>query len=116
MRFGGMQVRRQRDRAFLVGGIDNAVESLSGLCRDRQESDVVDADQVGAHDLLDRPVGAVIDAVPVDQRAEGLEGEPLDVAAVPDRGVTESFQQMCFAGAGRSADDEVLVAVDPLER
>ena len=39
---GRVQVRRQRDGAFLVGGIDNAVERFGGLCRDWEQSDVVD--------------------------------------------------------------------------
>ena len=77
--------------------------------------DVINADQISADDLLDRSAGAVVDAVSVDQRAEGLEGEPLDMAAVPDRSVTEGFQEMRFAGAGRPADDQVLVPVDPLQ-
>ena len=33
-----------------------------------------------------------------------------------DRCVAERFEEVGFAGAGRSADNEVLVAVDPLER
>ena len=47
-----------------------------------------------AHDLLGRPAGAVIDSVPVDHRDEGFEGEPLDVAAVADCGVTERFEEV----------------------
>ena len=37
-----MKVGTQRDGAFLVGGVDDAVERFSGLGRDREEADVVD--------------------------------------------------------------------------
>jgi len=37
---GWVQVRRQRDGAFLVGGIDDAVERFRGLCGDWEQSDV----------------------------------------------------------------------------
>jgi hypothetical protein len=50
-----------------------------------------------------------------DERAEGFEAEPADVAAVVDGGLAERFEEVGLAGARRSADDEVLVAVDPLE-
>jgi hypothetical protein len=37
-----MKVAADRDRAPLVGGIDQAVEALGGVRGDRQQSDVVD--------------------------------------------------------------------------
>ena len=33
---GGVQVRADRDRAFLVGGIDEAVEPLGGISGNRE--------------------------------------------------------------------------------
>ena len=45
---GGVQVRAQSDRAFLVGGVDDAVERFGGLGCDGEQADVVDDDDVGA--------------------------------------------------------------------
>jgi len=44
----GLQVRGDRDRAFLVGGVDEPVEAFGGVGSDGQQADVVDDDQVGA--------------------------------------------------------------------
>lgn len=43
-----MQVRGDRDRAFLVGGVDESVEPFGGAGSDREQADVIDDDQVGA--------------------------------------------------------------------
>ena len=40
---GGVQVRRQGDGAFLVGGVDDPVEGFGGVGGDREQADVVDA-------------------------------------------------------------------------
>ena len=82
---------------------------------DGEQADVVDDDEVGAHDLLDGSADGVVGAVAADQGAEGLEGEPGDVVAGVDGGVAERFEEVGLAGPGRAAHDEVLVAVDPLE-
>ena len=39
---GGVQVGGQGDGAFLVGGVDDAVERFGGVGGDREETDVVD--------------------------------------------------------------------------
>jgi len=38
----GMEVRRERDGAFLVGGIDQSVQALGGVGSHREQADVVD--------------------------------------------------------------------------
>ena len=45
---GRVDVRGERDRAFLVGGVDDAEERLGGVGRDREQADIIDDDQVGA--------------------------------------------------------------------
>jgi hypothetical protein len=66
---GWAEVGAGRDRAALVGGIDQAVESLGGAGADGQQADVVYDGQVGAQDagdgLGDRVVGAVFRACPL---------------------------------------------------
>ena len=42
----GVQVGGDRQRAFLIGGVDDAEESLSGLLGDRDHADVIDHDQI----------------------------------------------------------------------
>ena len=69
----GCRFERQGDGAFLVGGVDDAVERFGGVGADREQADVVDADQVGAHELADRPAGGVVGAVAVHERAERFE-------------------------------------------
>jgi hypothetical protein len=41
---GRVHIARDRDGAFLVGGIDQAVETFGGVLGNRQEPDVVDDD------------------------------------------------------------------------
>jgi len=53
--------------------------------------------------------------VPADECPEGFEAEPGDVGAVVDGGVSERFEQVTLAGAGRAAYDQVLFSFDPLE-
>ena len=100
---GGVQVRTQRDGAFLVGGVDDAVEGFGGLGCDGEQADVVDDDDVGAHDaLIARPV--VSSARPrSDDAAEVFEAEPADVGAVVDRSMSEGFEEVALAGAGWAA-------------
>ena len=57
----------------------------------------------------------VVGAVAAHERAEVLETEPRHLVAGIDGGLSERFTEVGLAGAGWSAHDEVLVAVDPLE-
>jgi len=58
-----VQVARYRDRAFLVGGVDEAVEAFGGVLGDREQPDVVDHDQVGAQHSVDGSGDGVVGAV-----------------------------------------------------
>jgi hypothetical protein len=67
---GGVDVRGERDRAPLAGGVDDAEQCL-GLGRgDWEQADVVDDDQVGADELADRLGDGVVWAVATQQRRE----------------------------------------------
>jgi len=55
-------------------------------------------------------------AVPPDQDAELLEGEPGDLQALFDGLLTEGFEQERLARPRRPADHQVLPAADPLQR
>ena len=88
-----------RDGASLVGGVDDAVERLGGLGGDRQQADVVDHDDVGAHDPPDGLGGGVVGAVAAHERAEVLETEPGDLVTGIDGGVAERFKEVRLAGA-----------------
>jgi len=112
---GGVQVRGERDGAFLVGGVDDAVERFGGLGGHGQQADVVDDDHIGAEDLADGAAGRVVDSVPSDEDAKLFKTEPRDVGALVDGGVAECFEEVALAGARWTTDDDVLVAVDPLE-
>jgi hypothetical protein len=57
-----------------------------------------------------RPAGSL-----ADQGAEVFDAEPGDGAAGVDGQLAEHFAQVRLARAGRPADAEVLVPVDPLE-
>jgi hypothetical protein len=43
-----VQIARHRDRAFLVGGVDEAVEALGGVLGHREQPDVIDDHEIGA--------------------------------------------------------------------
>jgi hypothetical protein len=115
MRFGGVEVGADRDAAALVGGIDEAVESLGGVGPDGKQPDVVDHGQVGPQDAGDGLGDRVVGAVPADQGAELLEGEPGDVLPGGDGCLAEGLEHECLACPRRAADDEVLVAADPFQ-
>ena len=63
---GGVQVAGDGDAAFLIGGVDEAVEALGGVGADGQQADVVDDDEVGAQDPADRLGEGVVGAVAAD--------------------------------------------------
>jgi len=110
-----VQVGADRGTAPFVCGIYQAVEPFGGVGADRQQPDVVDHDEVGAQDAADGLGDGVVGAVPADQHAELLEGEPGDVAAGLDGGLAESLEQEGLAGARRSADHQVLVPAEPFQ-
>ena len=45
---GGVQIRGQRDRALLVGGVDEAVEPFGSVLGNRQEPYVVNDHELGS--------------------------------------------------------------------
>ena len=50
-----------------------------------------------------------------DEAAEVFQGEPGDVHPLFDGELAERFEEECFSGPGRSAEDEVLFAVQPFQ-
>jgi hypothetical protein len=77
-RFRRVQIGRDRHRAFLVGGVHQAVEALGGIGGHRQQSNVIDHDQLGAQDAPDRLDQTVVGPVTADEDAQVLEGEPVN--------------------------------------
>src|SRR5665811_1632029 len=59
----GVDVAGDGDRAAFVGGIDDAEEGFGGLGGDGEQTDVVDDDQVGFEDPVDRLGDRVIGAM-----------------------------------------------------
>ena len=90
----GCRFERERDGAFLVGGVDEAVEPFGGVGGHRQQSDVVDDDDVGAHDPGDGFGDGVVGAVAVHERAELFEAEPGDFVAGVDALLGEGFEEV----------------------
>jgi hypothetical protein len=76
VRFGRVQVRGDRDGAFLVGGVNKPVEALGRVGTDLKQPDVIDHDQIGAEDPGDHASDGVVGAVRAHQRAEVFEPEP----------------------------------------
>jgi hypothetical protein len=91
-----VQVRAHRDRAALVCGVDQAVESLSCVGADGQQPDVVDYGEVCAQDAGDGLGDGVVGAVGADEGAELFQGEPGDVLPGFDGGLAEGFEQECL--------------------
>ena len=96
-----MQVRGDRDRAFLVGGVDDAEHRLGRVDGHGQQADIVDHEQIDADQFRDRPADGVVGAVSAQQLRECLWRVPRDRFAAIDREVPERFDQVAFAGAGR---------------
>ena len=94
-----MKVAAQRDRAFLVSGIDEPVEALGGIGAHRKQPDVIDLDQIGAQDAADGLGDGVISAVATYQRTELFEAKPRHVHPGFDGLLAEGFEQKRLAGA-----------------
>jgi hypothetical protein len=43
---GGVDIGADRDRAFLVGGVDDSEQGVGGVGGDREQADIIDQDQV----------------------------------------------------------------------
>jgi hypothetical protein len=110
-----VQVRADGQRSAFIGGIDHPIEGLGRLSGDRKQPDVVDDDELGPHDAPDGPCCGVVGPVPAHESTESLEAEPADVMTSIDGGLSEGLEKMGLARARRSADHQVLVAVDPFE-
>ena len=113
---GRVQVRRHGDGAFLVGGIDEAIETLGGVGPDFEKPDVINHDQIGAEYAGDDTVDGVVGAVRADQGAEVFEAEPRDSHAGFDDLLAEGFEEESLAGSAGPANDDVLLPADPFQR
>jgi hypothetical protein len=67
---GRVQVGRDRHGTFLVGGVDEAVETFGGVLGHREQADVVDNDELGAEHAGDGLADGVIRAVAADEDAD----------------------------------------------
>ena len=98
---GGVQVRRDRDAAAFVGGVDEPVEAFGGVGSDREQPDVVDDHQVGPQDPGDGFGDRVVRVVAANQDAEGFEGEPGDVFAGGGTTLRQPIAPRRAAGEGQ---------------
>jgi hypothetical protein len=71
-----VEVGRDGHRAFLVRGIDQAVQAFSGVLRDGQQPYVINDDQIGSQHAGDGLGHGVVGAVAAQQSPEVFEGEP----------------------------------------
>ena len=72
--YPGWRFRADRDRALLVGRIDEAVEALGGVLGHRQQANIVNHHQVGSQDAGDGQGDGVVGAVPAQQHSKDLPG------------------------------------------
>jgi site-specific DNA recombinase len=112
---GGVQVGADGQAAPFVGGVDEAVEAFGGVRADRQQPDVIDGDEVGAHDAGDGLGDGVVGAVMPDEGAEVFDGEPGHGHAAVDGALAERLTEVALAGAGRPADAKVLVPANAFQ-
>jgi hypothetical protein len=110
---GGVQGASDRQRAPLVGGVDDAEERFGCLEGNREHPDVIDHDRIGTDESADGFGDGVVGAVAPNEGGERFQGVPGDGLAVVDREVTERFNEVRFAGAAR-VGVELLMFVDPL--
>src|SRR5579884_2487842 len=112
---GGMEVRGQRDRPPLVGGIDEPIEAFGCFFGDGKETDVVDDDDVGPEHRHEGFHDGVVDPVSSHQAAEILDREPGHRLLGVEGEVAEGLEQVALACPRWTTDHEVLVALHPLE-
>src|SRR5207247_4834176 len=101
---GRVDVAGDRDRAALVGGIDDAVEGLGGVLAGWQHADVIDGDQVAAADPGDGAGDGGVGLGSADRGGEGFQGEPGDPQVLVDRGMGEGLGEVAPACSGREVD------------
>ena len=73
---GRVQVRRDDQRALLIGGIDQAIQRLGFNGTGGQQANVGDDDELGADDTLDDLAGRSVDPRARDRGRERLKSEP----------------------------------------
>ena len=113
---GRVQVAGDRQRAPLVGGVDDAEERFGGLEGNREHADVIDHDQIGADQPADGFGDGVVGAVAANERGQGFQGVPGDGLALIDREMPERFDQVRLAGAAGPAQTQVLRSAEPFQR
>ena len=111
---GRVQVGGDGDGPFLVGGVDEPVEPLGGVLRDREQADVIHHDEVRPQDSADGFADAVVGAVPADQDAELFEGEPGDLQALLDRLLTEGLEQERLTGVPDGSAAAMVNVIKPV--
>jgi hypothetical protein len=67
-----VQIRADRDGAFLISGIDQAIEAFGGVLGDGQQPDVIDHGQVCPQDPADGFADGLIGTVAAEQDTEIL--------------------------------------------
>ena len=112
---GGVQVARDGNRSAFVGSVDEAIESFGGVFRDREQTDVVDDDQVGADDPRQGSGDGVVGTVPADQGTEVFDGEPRHRQPSFDCGLPECLGEVRLASSRRPTDAETFTPPDPLQ-
>ncbi len=111
----GVQVAADREASAFVGCVNESQEAFGGIGTGREETDVVDADEIGSADLLDGAGGGVVDAVFTDEAAEVFEREPGDLQIMIDGLLPERFEEVALPGSAGAAQYDVLPPIDPFE-
>src|SRR5260370_1095198 len=111
-----MHIRADGHRAFLIRGVHQSVEPLSGIRAHRQQPDIVDHDQPRTEDHLDGLGDRIVGTVAPHQHAQFLEAEPRHFEAGLDGELTEPFEEERLTGPRWATYHQILVAADPLER
>jgi hypothetical protein len=114
-RSGQFDVGRDRDRALLIGGGDEAEEVVGGDAIQGGEAEIVDHDEVVAQEPLNEPPDGVVRQAAVERLDQLIGLKEADLLAGGDRGSPEPLGQMTLADAARAGQAEVLLAIKPLE-
>ena len=111
-----VDVGRDRDRALLVGGGDEAEQVVGGDPVQGGEAEIVYDDEIVEQEAFDELADGVVGQAAVERLDELVGGEEADLLAGGDRGAAECLSEVALADTGRAGQAEVVVAIKPFQR
>ena len=110
-----MKIRRQRNRALLIGGIHHPVKPFSSVISYRKQPDIINHDDARGQDLGNRLADRVFQPVRAHQDPQLLQIQPRHLASFFHRLKAQGLKEERLASARRAAEQQVLLVKHPFQ-